>query len=315
MSRQNAGRSTLSLAMALTLLGVLSMVLASCSRQTSPSDDGRVRVLVSIPPLAGLVEALLPEGAQVQTLIPPGSSVHSYQLRPDDRARVAGADVGVLVGLGLAGGASPLLTSAGDRLIRFDHVAELEGEDAHAGHDHDHDHAHTIDPHLWLDPDLTLRLIDELETRLSSLDGVDPAALRERSEALRVRVREMDAAYAATLADRKGRAIVTHHDAWSRLADRYGLRVAAVLRPVASGEPTPGEMARAREAIQREGVATIFVEPQFDAALARRLAQNAGVKVAVLDPIGDGDWFAMMRANLDALVGGIPASEPKPQGP
>ncbi len=315
MSRQNAARSTPRLAMALTLLGVVGVIMASCSRSPSPSDDGRVRVLVSIPPLAGLVEALLPEGAEVETLIPPGSSVHSYQLRPDDRARVARADLVLMVGLGLEGRASSLLESAGDRLIRFDHVAGLEGEDDHTGHDHDHDHAHTIDPHLWLDPDLVLRLIDALEIRLAAINDVDRDSLAARAAFLRERTQMLDFTYRSTLADRRGQAIVTHHDAWSRLADRYGLRVAAVLRPVASGEPTPGELAKAREAIQREGVTTIFVEPQFDAALARRLAASAGVKVAVLDPIGGGDWFAMMRANLDALVGGIPAHEPAPQGP
>lgn len=301
----------------IAVLGVVSgLLLGGCSRAPDPSEDGELRVLVSIPPLAGLVEAMLPEGGRVETLIPPGVSVHAYQLRPDDRARVARADLVVMVGLGLEGGATRLLESAGDRLVRFDEAVGVSAP--HAGHVHgpECDHGHGPDPHLWLDPSLVLRLVGAIESRLATMEGVDQARLSAQTAALRERISEIDALYASSLADRRGRAIVTHHNAWSRLTDRYGLRVAAVLRPVATGEPTPAELARAREAIEREGATTIFVEPQFDAALAQRLAENAGVQVRRLDPIGDGDWFAMMLDNLAQLVAGIPPIEPEngPEG-
>jgi ABC-type Zn uptake system ZnuABC Zn-binding protein ZnuA len=302
--------------MPLVLLSAIWLAPVGCSRTPEPDDDGRVRVLVSIAPLEGLARALAPEGAEVQTLIPPGESVHRYQLRPEDRARVARADLVVIVGLGLEGGATGLLQQAGDRLVRFDHVVGLE--DDHAGHDHAHDHGHdhdhTIDPHLWLDPELVTRLVNELEARLGAIPGVEKAALAQRAEALRQRVASLDGVYRERLAPLAGSAIVTHHDAWSRLADRYDLRVAAVLRPVATGEPTPRELALARAAIERENVRMIFVEPQFDAGLARRLGETSGVRVGVLDPIGTGDWFAMMEANLEVLAEGLaPAEGARPE--
>ncbi|MFI4898702.1 MAG: metal ABC transporter substrate-binding protein [Phycisphaerales bacterium JB059] len=301
--------------MPLVLLAPIWVAFAGCSRGSSPDDDAPVRVLVSIAPLQGLARAVAPEGAEVQTLVPPGESVHGYQLRPEDRAHVARADLVVMVGLGLEGGASALLLEAGDRLVRFDHVVGLEDE--HAGHDHaghDHDHDHTIDPHLWLDPQLVLRLVSELESRLASIPGVDRGALAQRAEDLRERIARLDERYKERLAPLRGSAIITHHDAWSRLADRYGLRVAAILRPVATGEPTPRELALAREAIEREGVRMIFVEPQFDASLARRLGETSGVRIGVLDPIGSGDWFEMMEANLEVLVEGLaPPGEVSPE--
>lgn len=291
------------------------LTLGACSRAPDPGDDGQVRVLVSIPPLAGLVEAMLPEGAQVESLIPVGSSVHAYQLRPDDRARVARADLVVMVGLGLEGGATGLLESAEDRLVRFDTVVGIT--DPHAGHTHgpDCDHGHGPDPHLWLDPDLVTKLVRELHPRFMTLPEMDQASLTGRTNNLLVQIGVVDSRYQQQLWPMEGQAIVTHHNAWSRLTDRYGLRVAAVLRPIATGEPTPAELAQAREAIEREGATTIFVEPQFDAALAKRLAENAGVQVRQLDPIGDGDWSAMMLDNLAQLVEGIPATESESEGP
>jgi ABC-type Zn uptake system ZnuABC Zn-binding protein ZnuA len=67
------------------------------------------------------------------------------------------------------------------------------------------------------------------------------------------------------------------------------------------------------DAIRAEKVGTIFVEPQYSPAAANKIRDMAGVKVATLDPLGDGDWFLMMQKNLDALVAGMsdqPAKEP-----
>ena len=315
--------STLIRCLTLAVGTLLLCLPVACSRAPAPEDDGQLRVLVSIPPLIGLVEALAPEGSEVDVLIPAGEFVHGYQLRPDDRARVGRADLVVMVGVGLEGGAASVLEGAGDRLVRFDRVAGIEDDGHDHAHDHDHDHGGTTDPHLWLDFELVPLLINELERRLGALPGVDRAALSERALALRARVRALDEEHRERLSSVRGQAIVTHHDAWSRLADRFGLRVVGVLRPVVSGEPTPAELAEARRAIESEGVRAIFVEPQMDATLATRLARNAGVRVGVLDPMGSGDWFAMMRQNLDVLVDGLgepgaptlPEPERTPEGP
>ena len=65
---------------------------------------------------------------------------------------------------------------------------------------------------------------------------------------------------------------------------------------------TPQAVAATVDAIKKEGVKVVFVEPQYDRTAAQRIAEAAGVRVAVLDPLGDGDWFKMMRGNLEALV-------------
>jgi ABC-type Zn uptake system ZnuABC Zn-binding protein ZnuA len=99
-----------------------------------------------------------------------------------------------------------------------------------------------------------------------------------------------------------GRAIVTHHDAFGRLAKRYGLVVAASIKNTHAGEATPERIAEAVRAIKARDAKAVFFEPQFDKSVAERIATTAGVKLGMLDPLGDGDWFAMMRSNLRTLA-------------
>jgi zinc transport system substrate-binding protein len=184
--------------------------------------------------------------------------------------------------------------------------------DIHA-HEHDegedHDHHHAVDPHLWLDPTLVQRLIVTLKTEIATSQQAiagsdDPAeAARTTDAATRLlsRIAEVDSAYRARLAPFAGASLVTHHNAFSRLADRYGLRIAAVIRPVEDAEPTPAQIATAVDAVRKQGARAVFVEPQFDARTAERIAAEAGVKVGTLDPEGIADWFVLMEENLAEL--------------
>ena len=48
-----------------------------------------------------------------------------------------------------------------------------------------------------------------------------------------------------------------------------------------------------------------FVDPPGPDEATKRIAEAAGARVMVLDPLSDGDWPALMRRNLDALVDGL----------
>ena len=95
-------------------------------------------------------------------------------------------------------------------------------------------------------------------------------------------INKLDEEYRTRLAPLKGRAIVTHHNAWRRIADRYGLTVAAVMREAEGAEMTPQATAATVDAIRKQGVKAVFVEPQFDPGTAKQIADSAGVKIAML---------------------------------
>ncbi len=314
--------------LAAVLAAAFALLLGSCGRQDDrPSADplptpGALRVVVSIPPLEGLIAPMLPEGSEIRTLVPPGVSPHGYELTPDDSAALAQADLVVYVGLGLEPGVVKALARRGKAATAQLCMAEALGIGGEPVHDHNHDHAHDdhdeqagheghdhgpIDEHLWLDPVLVASFVAEAEDVISGLLRARSApaealvAVEQGAASLRARVAEVDAAYRERLSPHAGAKIVTQHAAWGRLADRYGLVVARVVMPVEAHDPSPGDVAAAAEAMKREGVAAVFSEPQLSRTTAERLAGLAGVPFGELDPIGDADWVRLMMRNLDAL--------------
>src|SRR5882757_8715144 len=89
---------------ALILAAVLGLAwVAALGGSRQPDKAAGLRAVVTIPPLKGLIEPLLPPGTTVTVLMQPGRSEHGYEFTPADMAAMARADVFVYVGLGLEG--------------------------------------------------------------------------------------------------------------------------------------------------------------------------------------------------------------------
>lgn len=301
------------------LAALIAALLPAACERTAPRGEtrapGAMRVVVSIPALEGLVRPLVPPNADVRVLISPGRSEHGFEPTPQDIVTLEQADLVVLIGLGLETSIDAPLRRrprAWRHEARLGEILGIEasGRDHGHAHDHDHDahadHDHAVDPHVWLDPVLVRQALPAIARLARVACGEselgDAASIDAALEGLLSRVDAVDASYRAGLEPFKGRAIITHHAAFGRLAERYGLRVVEVIRPIEGAEPTPAELAAVVDAISRENVGAIFVEPQFDARDARQIAERAGVAVGTLDPLGTGDWFAMMESNLRELT-------------
>lgn len=319
---------------ALWLVGaaVLTLVLCApgCGRgetgEAPPArEPGPVRVVVSVPPLEGLCRALLPEDAEVRVLVKPGQSPHGFEPSPSDIAAVSKADLVVLVGMGIEAGL-PESVREGDRVVSMAGVLGMgdgaEGDagsgDAGKGDGHgDHGHGEGgADPHLWLDPGLVGAFVPELGERVrramrrAGAPEAEVERVTRRADDFLREVEGVDRSYREALAGLQGDAIITQHDGWSRLAGRYGLVIAGVIQVAHEGEPTPGHIAEVVAAAKRDHARAVFAEAQLDATLAERVAEQIGVPVGRLDPLGDGDWAAMMRANLKELAGTIAKDQP-----
>lgn len=272
-------------------------------------------VVVTVPALKGIIEPLTPEGSTVTMLMKPGRSEHGYEFSAPDIAALTKADVVFLVGLDLELRVEDALarkTNPARRVVNFGEALGLKQSD-HSHHDHEHgeacDHGEDwVDQHLWLDPVLVEQVLPKLRDAVrESLifkaawnDDVEKQ-LNARYEQMKKLVQEVHTSWSTKLESFKDMAIVTHHNAFSRPADRYGLRVAAVIRPGQAGETTAKDIANAVKAIREQKAAAVFIEPQFDSGVAERIAKRANVRIGRLDPVGDGDWFRMMRHNLHEL--------------
>src|SRR5690606_6359898 len=89
----------------------------------------------------------------------------------------------------------------------------------------------------------------------------------------------------APLADQR---FVVFHDGFQYFAKRYGLAQAGVLTVNAEVAPGAERIRRLRARVAADGIACVFIEPQFSTAIAQAVVEGSDARIGRLDPLGAG---------------------------
>lgn len=287
--------------------------LSGCSALADDHGDGP-HVVTAFYALEFVAERVAGEHGEVTNLTQPGTEPHDLELTIAETAEIARSDLVVhLAGFQPAVDDSVAQNAAGEVLDvgpAADLVPFEEDPAEHAEHDEDeaHEHGHgDVDPHFWLDP---LRMADVADALAEELAGIDPehtADYTANAEALRADLEALDQEYTRGLADCERDTIVVSHDAFGYL-ERYGLHVAPVAGLSPDAEPTPANLGRLQELIRDEGVTTVFSERLASRQFTEPLAEDLGLRTAILDPVegltdqtADDDYLSLMEQNLTEL--------------
>jgi zinc transport system substrate-binding protein len=278
----------------LAVLAILAGVslAAGCAAPASEPGD-QVRVVSGVYPMVFLAEQVGGPRVQVSNLVPAGAEPHDLELRPQQLATVAEADLVIYLP-----GFQPALDEA---VAAQAPQAALDallagGESAAAGHP---------DPHIWLDPQRMAAIGRELAGRLTAIDPAGSAGYQQRLHRFLDRLELLDHEISASLGACQRREFVVSHAAFGYLAGRYGLIQISIsgLRP--EEEPTPQHLAEVAAAARRSGTTTIFFESLTSPRTAQAIAAEVGATTEMLDPLegqpGQGDYFSVMAANAQAL--------------
>lgn len=315
MSTRRRTLSTLAPAAATAAAAVL--VLSACSSggtdASGGSGDGGVQVLASFYPLQYVTEQVGGDLVSVESLTPPGAEPHDLELSPAQVDQVGRADLVVYLSQFQAAvddavAANPpahVVDAAQDTEL---HAAEHTEDGDEHGDEHgedEHDHG-SLDPHFWLDPSRLPAVADDVAAQLGELDPDHADEYEANARTFAQAMTELDDEYAAGLATCESRTIVTTHEAFSYLADRYDLEQVGISGIDPEGEPSPARLAEVGDVVRDEGVTTIFFETLASPKVAETLADELGVETAVLDPLegltdDTQDYVSVAKTNLETL--------------
>jgi zinc transport system substrate-binding protein len=294
------------------ITGLLLLVLSFCGlSQAEPGQGGEpLRVFVSVLPQKTFVEKVGGDRVQVEAMVQPGDSPHTYDPTPRQVAALSRADLYVAIGgtfedawMGRIRGVNPKMqvidTGEGITLRRSEVREDAKG----AGHDaeeqgHDHEHGPS-DPHLWTSPLLVKQMTLRIRDALSGLDPANAALYAANAAAFASDLDALDRDIRVRLAGVAGSRFMVYHPAWGYFADTYGLIQVPIERE--GKEPGPRALAALIDQARRDGVRVIFVQPQFSRKAAAQVAAAIGGRVDVVDNLAP-DYVANLRRVADALA-------------
>jgi ABC-type Zn uptake system ZnuABC Zn-binding protein ZnuA len=292
----------------LAALALVGLIFAGCGGSAAPTpDSGRLKVVTTTTILADLVAQVGGDLVSVESLVPKGGEVHTFDPTPSDVRRVAEADVVFLNGLELDDWLGGLVSDAGSTAPVVALGEQLDGVTYIAGGEGS---AEGVNPHLWLDPAYAAMYAARISDALATADPAHAQDLRDGGSAYVTELGALGTELAARMATipEANRTVISFHDAFPYFARAYGLTVDGTIVDAPGQDPSAAQVGLLVEAIRSHGIKAIFAEAQFSDALARTIADETGVTVVsslYTDSTGDApqDTYAdLMRWNVDQVL-------------
>lgn len=307
-------------------LGLVAVSACSSSDAAEGGSDGKLKVVASFYPMQYLAEQIGGANVSVTTLTKPGVEPHDLELKPRQTAELN--DSGLILYLkGVQPAVDDAIAESGvEHKVDAATLTTLENHGTGAGHDHGHEesgheeaahedeHGHDgeseagADPHIWLDPVKYAEVAEGVGKALGKADPDHAADYTKNADALVSKLNGLNTDFEQGLKNSSTKTFITTHSAFGYLAERYGLDQEGIAGVDPESEPSPARIKELQTIAKEEKVTTVFFETLASDRTAKTLADDAGLRTDVLDPLegitdrskGD-DYMEVMRSNLAAL--------------
>lgn len=279
------------------------------SASSRPATGTMLRVVATYSILGDWVREVGGESIELTVLVGPEGDAHTYEPTPRDSVNLAQADIVFENGLGFEVWLDSLFQASGSsaqRVVVTDKVQPREFIVSGS--------LTEIDPHVWHLPDNAVIMVEAIAAALEKADYANAAKYRDRKNAYVAKLKELDAWIATQTSSLpvERRKLVTTHDTFGYLADRYEFEVLSVLGSVSSesSDPSAAQVAEIIERVRSLKIPAIFAENILNPKLTQRIAEEAGVKVVptlYTDALGPrespgSDYIGLMRFNIKTIV-------------
>lgn len=309
-----------------TVLGLTALSACSSSDAADKNGDGKLSVTASFYPMQYLAQEIGGDHVSVDTLTKPGVEPHDLELSPRQTATLGESDV-ILYLKGIQPAVDDAIGQSGVKnTVNAATLTKLEKHGTGVGHDHGHEgeehadehaedeHGHDeegeagADPHIWLDPVKYAEVAEGVGKALEKADPDHAAAYKKNTKALVEKLDALNTKFEGGLKDTKTKTFITTHSAFGYLAERYGLDQEGISGIDPESDPSPARIKELQDIAKEDKVSTVFFETLASDKTAKTLANDAGLKTDVLDPLegitgkskGD-DYIEVMESNLGAL--------------
>ena len=270
----------------------------------TPAPDA-LQIVTTTTIFADLVRQVGGSAVSVESLVPKGGEVHTFDPTPADVQKIGGASLVFANGLGLDDWLASLASDAGASAPIVRLAEDLPGATYLAG-----TNGAGTNPHLWLNVAYASKYVDRIVSALSGIDPAHASEFRANADAYQAILGSLD----TEIRDRiqalppANRIVVSFHEAFPYFAAAYGLTIVGTIVDAPGQDPSAGALADLIGKIRSSGARAIFAEAQFSPKLAETIAGETGATVVMdlyTDTLGDAPadtYVGMMRSNLDRVV-------------
>ena len=236
--------------------------------------NNKLKVVSSFFPIDQFVGKVGGEAIERMLLIPKGVEPHDYEPTIKDIQRVDSADVLVYNGLGFENWIGKMSNPQKIDASKGLNASYLDERNM------------TFDPHVWLDPLLAKKQVENVRDGLIMIDPNHKDIYVNNSNNFLNELDNLDEKIRTDLESCKKKDFITFHNSFSYFAKQYGLNQHSISNTDPESEVTPARLTEIINIAKTLGLQVIYSEELVDPRQATVIAQEVpDGKVLVLSPI------------------------------
>ena len=319
----------------------LSLMLTGCgSKEVVKTERNKEKnsltVYTTIYPLEDFTKKIGGSYVEVKSIYPPNVDAHSFEPSTKDMVALANSNLFMYTGVRIEGFAEEaaealkkenveiLLAAEGIELIESTHSEEEHHEEEstqteeHGDESETSEHSHTeeehehgdVDPHVWLDPLLSINLANNIKNSLSELMPEHASEFEANFNQLKSDLENLDQEFKQTVEGSNTKHILVAHSAYGYWEKRYGI----IEIPISGLSPTQEPSQKGLQEIITEStehnIRYVIFEQNVSPKVAEVIQKEIGAESLILhnleavtedDIKQKEDYFSIMRQNLATI--------------
>lgn len=297
----------------LYILGIIFVAIfafffkAGVSKNTDISElmSNKVQITTSFFPMAEFAKEIGGDKVKVTNLTPAGVEPHDFELTPQDIVTTQKSQLFIYNGAGFEAWVEKALPDLeNSQTITID---SSKGINLLAGREDEHHHESLYDPHIWLNPVLAQQQVDNILSGMIKADPDNKTYYETNAKAYKQKLSALDQEFKSGLTSCQNRTVITSHNAFGYLAQKYNFDVLPISGISPDEEPSPKRLAEIADFAKANNVKYIFFETLVSPRLSQTIASEIGAQTMVFNPLegltdeetlaGEG-YLSIQRENL-----------------
>ena len=294
------------------LIAISIFVLTACGQTVNDGGPDKLTVTVSISPQKYFVERIGGDLVDVNVMVEPGVSPHTYEPKPEQLRALSRSAAYFRIRVEFERAWMDRIVSANPDMLIVDTTEGIErmsitAHEHHEGEEEEEEEAHheeaeNPDPHVWLSPALVKVQAETIAETLIELDPEHESIYRENYETFVADIEELEREIGSTLDGIEKRSFMVFHPSWGYFARDFDLEMIPI--EVGGQEPSAAELAALIEEAEEEDVKVVFAQPEFRTRDAETIAEEIGGEVLLISPLAE-DWLDNMRRVADTFASAL----------
>jgi zinc transport system substrate-binding protein len=263
-------------------------ILSACAPAVGSSiNENSLIVSVSVLPEKYFIERIGGEYVQVNVMVGPGESPHSYEPKAKQMAALSNSAIYFAIGVEFEDAWMDRITSTNSSLQVIDlswGINKIPSAET--------DHPDEIDPHVWTSPELSKSIAQDIATALIEADPLHAADYQANLEQLLADINDLQEDITRSISHMETHLFMVFHPGWGYFADEFGLEQIPI--EIGGSEPSASELAGLIDRAKTDGIRVIFAQPEFSTQSAEFIASEIDGKVILISPLAE-DWLANLR--------------------